>query len=538
MPEKIGKYEIQEKIGTGGFGVVYKAHDPHIKRVVAIKTCEVEDSEIKRRFFREAELAGNLHHPNITIIYDFGVENDIPYLVQEFLSGDDLDKTIKKGVPLTLRRKIEILMDAGRGLRHAHDCGVIHRDVKPSNIRITDEGDVKILDFGIAKSSAMASKLTQTGITMGTAAYLAPEQIQGANVDPRTDIFSFGVLMYELFTGVKPFTGDNISQIIYQIINIEPTPPTNVVPDLPSELEPVILTCLAKKADQRYQSFNEVLMQLEKVLTQFTNLDLDNMVIITSAQRPTRPITASQTVMKDSAETTEAEFHKRPFLFTFFIILICLGVVLALGYGWYSKFWLDQPHSGPAESVLVINPLKLPAAEDPFPGVPEEPPWPEEDTSTTPSKPATSNVTTGTLLLSSNLTSRVSVNGKSKGTVPPLKKLTLPAGTYTVEWTREGIRHEESVTVSAGKTARVSHNFPQLRYGRLNVRTPIGSPFGYVYIDGRKVGHTPLNMYKISVGKHLVEVRREGYKAYSQEIEIIEGHPAEWIVELVPGGSK
>ena len=148
MLTQVGKYQIVEKIGVGGFGTVYKGRDPFIKRNVAIKTCQSEEEEIKKRFFREAEFAGNLHHRNVTTIYDFGVTDDgTPYIVQEFLTGDDLDKAIKKKEPLTLARKLQILIDVCEGLGYAHAAGIINRDIKPANIRILEDGTVKIKDF-------------------------------------------------------------------------------------------------------------------------------------------------------------------------------------------------------------------------------------------------------------------------------------------------------------------------------------------------------------------------------------------------------
>jgi len=170
MAKTIGKYEISEQIGVGGFGAVFRGRDPFNKRTVAIKTCQLNDDEIKNRFFREAELAGNLHHRHITTIYDFGIEDGVPYIVQEFLTGEDLDKVVKRGDPVTVARKVEILMAIADGLGYAHKQHIIHRDIKPSNIRILDDGSVKIMDFGIAKSLLSESSLTQTGITLGTSA--------------------------------------------------------------------------------------------------------------------------------------------------------------------------------------------------------------------------------------------------------------------------------------------------------------------------------------------------------------------------------
>ena len=236
MLEKIGKYEVSEQIGVGGFGAVYRGRDPFIKRTVAIKTCQVNDDEIKHRFFREAELAGNLHHRHITTIYDFGVENGIPYIVQEFLTGEDLDKKIKRGDPIPVTRKIEIVMAIADGLAYAHNASIVHRDVKPANVRVLEDGTVKVMDFGIAKSLESESNLTQTGITLGTSAYLAPEQIRGEPIDRRTDIFALGVLAYELLTYRKPFRGEHLSTVLYKILNDTPEPVGTLVQDAPPAL--------------------------------------------------------------------------------------------------------------------------------------------------------------------------------------------------------------------------------------------------------------------------------------------------------------
>ncbi len=266
MIEKLGKYEIVEKIGVGGFGTVYRGRDPFIKRTVAVKTCQSDDDEIKKRFFREAELSGNLHHRNITTIYDFGVQDGIPYIVQEYLTGEDLDKFIKRGEVIPVKRKLEILQDICDGLGYAHGAGIIHRDIKPSNIRVLANGDVKIMDFGIAKSFQSESNLTQTGITLGTAAYLAPEQIRGEPVDPRTDIFSLGVLAYELFTYQKPFRGEHISTVLFKILNEKPEPISAQFPEATPALDHAVSTAMEKSPVERYDSVASFRRDLSAVL--------------------------------------------------------------------------------------------------------------------------------------------------------------------------------------------------------------------------------------------------------------------------------
>jgi serine/threonine-protein kinase len=274
MLTQVGKYLIEEKVGVGGFGTVYKGRDPFIKRAVAIKTCQSDEEEIKKRFFREAEFAGNLHHRNITTIYDFGVTDDgTPYIVQEFLTGEDLDKLVKKREPMTLKRKLAILVDVCEGLGYAHAAGIIHRDIKPSNVRILEDGTVKLMDFGIAKSMVSQSTLTQTGITLGTASYLAPEQIRGEALDPRTDIFSLGVMAYELVTSQKPFTGDHISTVLYKIMNEQPGAPSTIVAGLPRGLDGIVLRALEKDRTRRYTSCAEVKADLGAVLASLGDTD-------------------------------------------------------------------------------------------------------------------------------------------------------------------------------------------------------------------------------------------------------------------------
>ncbi|MCA1582828.1 MAG: protein kinase [Acidobacteria bacterium] len=261
----IGKYEISEQIGVGGFGAVYRGRDPFIKRTVAVKTCQLNDEEIRNRFFREAELAGNLHHRNITTIYDFGVEEGVPYIVQEFLTGEDLDKVVKRGDPLSIPRKIEILMSIADGLGYAHRQSIIHRDIKPSNIRILEDGSVKIMDFGIAKSLLSESSLTQTGITLGTSAYLAPEQIRGEALDGRTDVFALGILAYELLTRRKPFRGEHLSTVLYKILNETPEPITAIAPDVPESLAAAVAHAMDKTIDGRYPSMEAFRQDLQSV---------------------------------------------------------------------------------------------------------------------------------------------------------------------------------------------------------------------------------------------------------------------------------
>ena len=265
-PKRIGKYEISAQIAEGGFGVIFKGWDPYIKRPVAVKMCASPDKEVRQRFQQEAQFVGNLVHRNITLVFDFGVEGDIPYIVQEFLTGYDVDELVNAGVLTDPKTVASILLQVCEGLEFAHTRGIVHRDIKPSNIRVLEDGTVKIMDFGIAKSLEGSSNLTQTGIALGTAGYLAPEQIQGGTVDPRTDIFAFGVVAYELVTGKRPFQGTSLSNVLYQILNDQPADPSDLTTECPPELQTIIKRCMAKDPNDRYQNVRQVLDALKSVV--------------------------------------------------------------------------------------------------------------------------------------------------------------------------------------------------------------------------------------------------------------------------------
>ena len=257
-----GKYELVGKLGEGGFGQVFESVDPVLKRAVAIKVCTSADSHLRRRFFREAEIAARLQHPNIVTVHDLGVSDGVPYLVQELLQGEDLNAKILRRDELSVAVRLDILEQIAQGLAYAHGEGVLHRDVKPSNVRVLDGGRVKILDFGIARLIDERNPLTVQGSTLGTAAYLAPEQLSGSEVEPRSDVFSFGVVAYELLTYRRPFRGATFPEVSYQLLYENPAPLRALWPDCPARLDRLIGRCLAKKPDQRVESFERALAEL------------------------------------------------------------------------------------------------------------------------------------------------------------------------------------------------------------------------------------------------------------------------------------
>jgi CHASE2 domain-containing sensor protein/tRNA A-37 threonylcarbamoyl transferase component Bud32 len=258
----VGRYEILMELGRGAMGTVYKARDPKINRLLAIKTIRFSDEfeedqlqEIKERFFTEAELAGKLSHPGIVAIHDIGEDYDLTYMAMEFLDGDDLEKYCKKGSLLPMRKILDIIAETADALEYAHNNNVIHRDIKPANIMLLKIDKVKVTDFGIAKS--MSASKTRSGIILGTPNYMSPEQIMGRQIDARSDIFSLGVVFFQLLTGELPFTGDNMNSLFYKITQEKHPSPRTLNPKVIKPCEQILDKALAKNPDHRFQKASD-----------------------------------------------------------------------------------------------------------------------------------------------------------------------------------------------------------------------------------------------------------------------------------------
>lgn len=267
----VGRYEIIKEIGQGAMGVVYEANDPKINRHLAIKTIRFSDEfkddkirEIKNRFFKEAEIAGKLSHPAIVSIYDAGEDYDLTYLAMEYLDGVDLREFCKKGSLQPLRKVLYIVSEVALALDHAHNMGVIHRDIKPGNIMLLKNGKVKVTDFGIAK--AISTSETKSGVVLGTPNYMSPEQINGQTIDGRSDIFALGVVLYELLSGTLPFFGKNITSLLYQITQGKQPEIRTINPKIPKVCAQIIDRALEKKPENRFQNGSEMAKYLKATL--------------------------------------------------------------------------------------------------------------------------------------------------------------------------------------------------------------------------------------------------------------------------------
>ena len=261
----VSHYRILEKLGEGGMGVVYKAHDTKLDRVVALKFLPhylTSDPKEKERFYHEARAASGLLHANVAVVFEINDHDDQVFIAMEYVEGKTLKQIVEEEA-LAIKKILDIAIQMCDGLVVAHERGIVHRDIKSENIMVTAKGQPKITDFGLAKVKG-ATKLTKTGSTLGTAAYMSPEQARGEEVDHRSDIFSFGVVLYEMLTGRLPFGGEHLAALLYSIINVEPQPIARFNEKVTPEIERIAAKALEKDRDDRYQHVDEMLSDLRR----------------------------------------------------------------------------------------------------------------------------------------------------------------------------------------------------------------------------------------------------------------------------------
>ncbi|MFH1495215.1 MAG: serine/threonine-protein kinase [Pseudomonadota bacterium] len=442
IKQKIGRYEIISEIGQGAMGVVYRALDPLLERTVAIKTISLELSkdefeEFEQRFYREASSAGRLNHPNIVTVHDVGNTDHIAYMAMEFLEGVELRDIMDGGAQLDLDRIVEIASQVADGLAFAHEHGVVHRDIKPSNIMILKNGVAKITDFGIALIPS--SSRTMAGMVLGSPKYMSPEQVVGQDVDSRSDIFSLGVMLYEMLTGKPPFSGENISVIMYRILNEMPVAPVTLKPDLPEVFNYIVAKALAKHPDDRYQNAAEMAEDLRNNRTLHTplNFHAGSDGKPRTLERRSKPRSLDeQTLLMAAGVSPSSEFvrpwWKRP------LVLGVGAIFLVLGF-----FLLSS---------------EKPALQDQTPGVNAN----LEVESEKPDAPLLSILSTpqGTVALAVTPWGEIFVDGKREGVSPPLNELKLTVGKHIIEIRNPGFTtYSQVLDVESEATQKIKHKF-------------------------------------------------------------------------------
>jgi serine/threonine-protein kinase len=331
----VGKYRILDLVGEGAMGVVYRGVDTVLNRTVALKVMSdavARQQDLRDRFLREAQAAGSLQHPNVVTIYDFGEVDGHLYIAMEYVDGIDLERLLAAHEPLTIHQRLDIAIDVLNGLSYAHRHGIVHRDVKPANIRVTEEGRAKVMDFGVAYLDS--SSLTRTGMMMGTPSYMAPEQVVGGKITAATDIFAVGSVLYELLTGARPFEGNTLHNTLYKIVSEEPPPIREMMPGLPTSLERIVRKALTKEPESRYQNALEMADDLAAVRAE---LDSEKQTTSTlSLRRSMETAMAARTRTRTRNRTVAAA-----------IGLVVVGAVAASG------LWLGTRDEAPPSEPTV-----------------------------------------------------------------------------------------------------------------------------------------------------------------------------------------
>lgn len=500
--QKLGRYEITGELGRGAMGVVYKAIDPLIERTVAIKTISLDLSKdelavFEERFYREAKSAGKLNHPNIVTIYDVGESDNIAYIAMEFLEGQSLREILDSGAVLPLERIGEIAVQIAEGLAYAQENDIVHRDIKPANIVITKNGVAKITDFGIAHMPS--GSRTMAGMVMGSPKYMSPEQVVGKPVDGRSDIFSLGAVLYEMLTGVSPVDGDNISTIMYRILNEMPTPPHTLNSSIPEEFDWIIAKALAKHPDDRYQTAREFANDirrhknllkpsgyinthgtLERRKVPRTNVGDTTMLLQrmaggdatqTSMPQPIAPIPTPEPEL----EVAPARHMKR-FLYGGIAVLICaFAAILFLGKD--DSQPLSSPAPKPQQATnLITKPIDFakPIVEA-KPAVEPQKPEPQMQTAapvpviaTGATQPETSKRVaavadkpkTSMLVFAVAPWGEIYVDDELAGIAPPLKELKVTPGKHRIEIRNEDAKpYTLTLDVASGANIKIKHKF-------------------------------------------------------------------------------
>ncbi len=503
--KQLGRYELLDELGRGAMGVVYKARDPIIDRVVALKTIDfaltgAAAASFEQRFFQEARAAGRLNHPNIVTIYDAGQADGIAYIAMEFLDGTSLRQLLDEQAPPGIARAVEVAGQVARGLAYAHEQGVIHRDIKPANIILLRNKRPKITDFGIARLSEADGR---SGERAGSPKYMAPEQIRAdATIDGRADLFSLGAVLYEMLTGRAPFTGETVHEIMEQVLGADPPPPGSVNARVPPELDAIVMRMLAKRPADRFPSARSLFRQLRRVeerLDERTTREAADEVEGVAPVAPT-PSEGDKTLVLAAAVPAPPRRALRST--RRMVALVAAGLVLAglaliplrLQFSDANARRTEVAAAPPSAVVdAVPAPTSEPAHPEPPPAIepPRPPPKavkvappPPPKRAAAPAKPpappkpavapppvqvaaapppppaAPPAPLTGKLLLDVTPRGDVYIDGKHAGTAPPLSVIELPPGRHKVEIRNATLLpYLGYITLQAGASHKVQHAF-------------------------------------------------------------------------------
>jgi eukaryotic-like serine/threonine-protein kinase len=556
--EKVSRYEITGELGKGAMGRVYKAVDPTIGRTVALKTMRLdvhglETDEMLRRFKNEARLAGVLNHANIVTIYDAGEQDGLFYIAMEYIEGVTLHSVLNERKTLAPEEIINISKQVCAGLDHAHHHGVIHRDVKPANIMLEPDGVAKIMDFGIAKSGG--GGVTSTGQVLGTPNYMAPEQVRGHVLDGRTDLFSFGVMLYEMTTGEKPFAGTNVTTIIYKIINESPTPPRELDVTIHPGLDKVIMKALAKKPDDRYQTGAELARDLQNYKSLGANTDSTQEIPSGSYPAPTgaapAKAPAKPAAARAAAPAAVASSTPKPRrmmqppgpsltkIWTGVAIFVVLVALASVGI-WKGEIARDHTPAVTAKALPVATPPVASVTPEPTP----EPPTPvkgkskrgavapaapkKSEPKSVADQPSTQTSGTGDLKITSTPDgAALQIDGRGDPSMTtPYTALRLAPGPHDITFIKSGYLDDKKViSVTAGNTGFVSATLQKAPVATSQVTFNSDPGGAEIWVDGKSIGRVTPSQAVVVAGQHQIVLRKPGYEDSSNPVTLVASQP-------------
>lgn len=575
-PESIGRYKIVRELGRGAMGVVYEASDPNLGRTVALKTIQAStigtnQQEVADRFKNEARAVGGLSHPNIVTVFDAGEDHGVLYIAMECLEGETLERNLTQRRTVPLQQAIEITRQICAALDYANGKGIVHRDIKPANIMIAPNGTVKITDFGLART---AEAITMTGHVVGTPHYMSPEQVRGRPVDLRSDLFSVGVMLYEMLTGERPFEGQSITTIMYKIVHENPTPPRALDSSIPPGLSAVIERSLAKSPEDRYQSGAALVHALENYNAQST------------ADVRALPGPASVQVPEALEGGSAASEKTRPVVFSRAKTLLKVVALLVLAVAAWEIIRTSKPRIAERS-----NPQSETKSPPPPPAPVSSSTMPAEQKKTTSQvvqkQPSVEGKSTATLTVNSNPpTAIISVDGKPTGMKTPAQ-VQLPRGEHVIAVQMQGFQPSSAkFRVKGGEELEFSPDLAVQMPGVPNIKIPqvelpeidvqklaalqkqkqvrssefwqqwakaaelnakggaSGTDFGilvrtrpdgaHIWIDGNDTGQTSPAILPGKPGTYKLRVQMEGFEPAETQVKVESGRPAMVNIPLKP----
>jgi len=510
-----GRYELLSELGRGTSGVVYKAHDPKLDRLVAMKILRpelisLEESGVglKQRFHQEAVAAGRLTHPAIVAVHDVGEADGRPFMVMEYIEGGTLADLLLDGRPLPLADAVGIVVQVCAALDYAHRHGVVHRDIKPRNILVAP-GVTKVTDFGTAR--IVGASHTQTGTMLGTPAYMSPEMVRGQAADPRSDLFSVGVVLYETLTGLNPFNAADLAAVLYRIVNLEPKSVRHHNAELPAALDRVLRRALAKEPESRYATATDFANALREPAT---------------GERRTRSLRAFRETAHD---LRRARLFSRPVRVT--VGAMCL---LALGVGTWASLQRSPdvpPAAAPAPSVKrEIEPPARPAASKvaaPKPATAPKPAIATESTpaASTPTRPTATTATSPAAAPNTGAATTAAPTGTPPAQTPGAVAADAPLSRPAPSRAKSPAPRPASPTVVAAATAPAPASIPVAATPEASRCLSVNAlPFAEVFVDDRPAGYTPTACLRVALGEHRVRFQMEGQKSPERVLRITARH--------------